>query len=252
MVHQRQSRADFGVIGYGRFGRFAAGHLARRGQVAVWDERFHGDPGILPEGLQESSMERACRARVVLFCVPIRSLQSALERACPLFQPGTLVADTASVKVWPCRWLLHNVPPEVEILGTHPLFGPDSAGDGIEGHKIAIVPLRLKHPRAITRFLTSLGLEVLTTTAEEHDSAMAETQSLVHWLGRALEATAARPHALDTMGYRKLLEVLGHVVRDSWELFVDLQRYNPYAAEARARLLKALAELDREVTPPSQ
>jgi prephenate dehydrogenase len=81
---------------------------------------------------------------------------------------------------------------------------------------------------------------------------MAETQSLVHWIGRALARTGARPRDLDTTGYRRLLEILGYVTGDTWELFRDLQRWNPYAARARARLLASLSEIHREVAAEAE
>ncbi len=247
MVHQT-GPADFGVIGYGRFGRFMAAHLGAHGATVAADLRWAEIPPATDPGIAPVSFEEACRARHVVFAVPIGALRAALARARPHIQPGTVVADTASVKVWPCRWLLEELPGEVEILGTHPLFGPDSAASGLAGHKIALVPLRVGDMDRIRGFLESFGLTVIETTADAHDREMAETQSLVHWLGRGLERIGARPHELDTAGYRRLLEILGHVTGDSWELFLDLQRWNPYAAAARRRVLEVLGDLDRETT----
>jgi prephenate dehydrogenase len=254
MVHQLGVRPDFGIVGYGRFGSFLAPHLAATGSLAVWDARWDslsGTPPGSPQVPYHTDFAEVCRARTVILAVPISSIPETLQKVSDRLLPGTLVADTASVKVWPCRWLTEHLPPHVELLATHPLFGPDSAAQGLRGQKIAVVPLRLRRPRTVRRFLERLGLTVLTVTAEEHDRAMAETQSLVHWIGRALERTDARPRDLDTLGYRRLLEILEYVVRDSWELFVDLQRWNPYAAGVRERMLSVLRELDRELAPES-
>lgn len=258
MVHQGARRPDFGLIGYGRFGAFAAGHLAARASVCAWDLRWGAGAegpapvsGPEPESSRQvraASLAETARARVVILAVPIGAIPDALDRIRPHLTPPTLVADTASVKVWPCRWLLEFLP-AIEACGTHPLFGPDSAAGGLSGHKVAFVPLRLRRPRRVRSFLEAMGLKVITTTAEEHDRAMAETQSLVHWIGRALERVEARPRDLDTLGYRRLLEILEYVVKDSLELFADLQRWNPYSAASRAALLRALEELDRALTP---
>jgi prephenate dehydrogenase len=257
MVHQRRSaRPEFGIIGFGRFGRFAARHLGRNGSVLVDDALSTRDPAAyfssfagFPPSVRPAAPAEVCAARVLLYAVPIGSLPQVMQSSAPHIRPHTLVADTSSVKTLPCRWLTTLLPPEIEVLGTHPLFGPDSAADGLAGHRIALVPLRLRHPRAVRRFLESLGLRVIETTAEEHDREMAETQSLVHWLGRALARSGAHPRDLDTEGYRRLCEILGHVTGDTWELFRDLQRFNPYAAPARARFLEVLRELDAMVNP---
>ena len=41
--------------------------------------------------------------------------------------------DTCSVKVHPVRAMLEAVPVENPVIGTHPMFGPDSAGGGVDG-----------------------------------------------------------------------------------------------------------------------
>ena len=42
------------------------------------------------------------------------------------------------------------------------------------------------------------------------------------------------------MGYNKLLEIVEQTCNDPWQLFLDLQRYNPHTREMRARLEKSL------------
>ncbi|MBK8230314.1 MAG: prephenate dehydrogenase [Candidatus Eisenbacteria bacterium] len=239
-------RAQFGLIGYGRFGRLIASHLARVGRTVVYDPALTPG-GQLEGGLFAATPAVACAARVVIYAVPIRALRAAIADSAPHLRPGTLVCDTASVKLGPAEWMRTELPPGVEILATHPLFGPDSAGDGLAGHRIVLCPVRVRHPRAIRRFLTALGLVVHETSADAHDREIAQTQALTHWLGRGLERLEAGPRTIDTLGYRKLLEILRYVVRDTPELFEDMHRFNPHAAAERTRLLGTLASLDAEL-----
>ena len=55
-----------------------------------------------------------------------------------LLKPGTLVLDVGSVKVEPVAIMKELLPETVGIVGTHPLFGPQSAQNGIHGLQIAI------------------------------------------------------------------------------------------------------------------
>ena len=41
---------------------------------------------------------------------------------------STLFVDVLSVKEFPKRLLLRQLPREVDVLCTHPMFGPDSGG----------------------------------------------------------------------------------------------------------------------------
>ena len=44
---------------------------------------------------------------------------------------STLFVDVLSVKEFPKRLLLRALPPEVDVLCTHPMFGPDSGAPGM-------------------------------------------------------------------------------------------------------------------------
>lgn len=48
---------------------------------------------------------------------------------------STLFVDVLSVKEFPKRLLLRELPPEVDILCTHPMFGPDSGAAAGRGRR---------------------------------------------------------------------------------------------------------------------
>ncbi len=245
------SRPAVSVFGYGRFGQLIVRELTRLGPVGVHDPKRQSDltRASLPLGAVELSFEDAARARVLLLAIPIRTIESVLRSFEPLVRPGALVVDTSSVKIWPMRWMEEILPPSVDFLGTHPLFGPDSAASGWTGQSIVLVEGRTSRRWRVRRFLARLGVRAIERTADAHDREMAETQALVHWLGRGLSESGVRPREAQTLGHRKLCEVLDQVTRDTPELFEDLERWNPYASEARARLLRSLQRLDDQLGP---
>jgi prephenate dehydrogenase len=51
------------------------------------------------------------------------------------------------------------------------------------------------------------------------------------------------PLDIDTEGYKRLLHVLGVVENDTWQLFEDMNRYNPYATETRQAFLNAVEKI---------
>ena len=57
-------------------------------------------------------------------------------------RPGATVLDVASVKMLPSRWLERHMPETVHVVPTHPLFGPQSAAQGVAGRQLVICPLR--------------------------------------------------------------------------------------------------------------
>lgn len=237
------SRPEFAVVGFGRFGRLAARELAIRGETVVHDVRDIS-AAAADLGARAGSLRDAAQARHVVLAPPIGRLRDVIRTLRPHLVPRTVVVDTCSVKVQPAATLLAELPPDIDCIATHPLFGPDSAAAGLEGHTIVVCPLRRGRPRLVRRFLEKMGLEVLIMSPEEHDREIAETQALVMWIGRALERIGASPRPLATTGYTRLLEILRYVTGDSQQLFIDIERRNPYAAPARRRFLEALLEVE--------
>jgi prephenate dehydrogenase len=93
-------------------------------------------------------------------------------------------------------------------------------------------------------YLISKGLVVIETTPEEHDRNIAVSLSLTHFIGRALSEFGAEKLEIDTEGYVRLIHILGVVENDTWQLFHDMHKYNPYAKEKRADFLKAMHAID--------
>ena len=131
-----------GTVGFGRFGKLMVRHLSQDFPVTVFDSGGRGDEirraGGLPAGL-----EAACSNDIVILSVPISAFRQTLERVAPLLPPGTLVVDVCSVKTLPTQWMRELLPESVSILATHPMFGPDSAEDSLEGRKILLWKERL-------------------------------------------------------------------------------------------------------------
>ncbi len=232
-----------GIIGYGRFGRLMARYLS--GEVRVEVYRRGHKALEQPHGVVFRSLEEVCRQRIVIPAVPISQMEGVLSEMAPHLSRNTLVIDVCSVKVYPCRLMMKLLPENVSILGTHPMFGPDSAAESLSGKKIVLCPRRigLRPLHRIRAFLETRGLAVIETTPEEHDRKIAVSLGLTHFIGRSLSRIDARPMDIDTEGYQRLLRTLETVENDTWQLFEDMHRYNPYAREVREAFLTAAAAI---------
>ncbi len=233
-----------GIIGYGRFGRLMARYLSSEVRVEVYRR---GRPTGERQGrrIVFKSLEEVCRQRIVIPAVPISQMERMLKEMAPHLSRNTLVIDVCSVKVYPCRLMMKLLPEKVSILGTHPMFGPDSAAESLSGKKIVLCPQRieLRPLHRIRAFLETRGLTVIETTPEQHDRKIAVSLALTHFIGRSLSRFGARPMDIDTDGYQRLLHTLETVENDTWQLFEDMHRYNPYAREVREAFLTAAARI---------
>lgn len=163
-------RPSIGIIGLGAFGRLMAQHLRQHFRLCAYD------PALLPgsvddrHGVMLTSLPAAASCPVVVLATPVNQLEDTVQAIRPYLRPGSLVLDVGSVKLVPVEIMMRGLPEHVEIVATHPLFGPQSARDGIKGLKIAVCSIRGGQAPRVAAFLhKTLGLKVIMTTPEAHD-----------------------------------------------------------------------------------
>jgi len=156
--------------------------------------------------------------------------------------------DTCSVKTHPVALMQRLLPATASILGTHPMFGPDSArgaevrAGGLSGLPMILCPVRIaaREQESWREFFSGMGLTISVMSPDEHDREAAFTQGIAHYIGRVLSDLGIRRSPIGTVGYNKLLEIVEQTCNDPWQLFLDLQRFNPHTREMRERLEKSI------------
>jgi prephenate dehydrogenase len=238
-----------GIIGYGRFGKLVGKFIARRVKVRVYDPRIPPRK-LLSRRIWSASLQEAASQSIVILAVPISALQQTLHSIAPFLRSSALIIDVCSVKVRPIRWMKRILPKEVRILGTHPLFGPDSAPGSIKGHRIFICPVRISEEelRHVIRQLRQEKLVVTVISPDEHDRIMAETLFLTQYVGRLLRKTGLRGHEVSTKSYDELMRIVRIADNDSRELFRDMLLHNRYAQHTLKHLMRAQERVLKELS----
>jgi prephenate dehydrogenase len=227
-----------GILGNGRFGSFFFRTLREHGfEVFVCDQ---GDEGL----------NKVCQVDILFLCVPISEVISACTKIKDLLPASTIVCDVASVKISPVRAMLSTLRAGQPIIGSHPLFGPDSvAMNGLAGQKVVMGGVRNTNDEFATvrRVFESLELRIIESTVEEHDRAMAHSQALVHFIGRALLPLQLKEQDISTPAYRAILDLIAMVENDTDQLFFDMQRENPFTEDVRSELVDSMIKLNEEI-----
>lgn len=237
-----------GIIGFGRFGQIFAKHLKNHAEIIVAN---HSDKAKEAKdlGVQWSAGDEVFKVDTLIFCVPISETKKALEAAKDKILPGTVVMDACSVKVYPCQWMKEILGDQAEIIGTHPMFGPDSARETLAGRQMILCPISLSRGKldSLTAFFKGLNLEVVTSTPDDHDRQAAKCLALTHFIGRALSRTGVGQQSITTLGFERLRTVIETVEHDSWQLFEDMNRFNPYAAIVRSQFIENAKKIDQQL-----
>ncbi|CAH1670673.1 Prephenate dehydrogenase [Chelatococcus asaccharovorans] len=233
-----------GLVGFGAFGRLMAQHLNAHFRILVHDPALPPGPVEGHPAVKAADLASVARCPIVVLATPIDGLEEVVAALAPHLSAGTLMLDVGSVKVIPAAIMKRGLPADVDIVATHPLFGPQSARDGIAGLKIAVCPIRGRRGLRVAAFLRrALGLDVIITTPEAHDEDAAVVQGLTHLIAKVLVRMEPLPTRMTTRSFDLIMQAVGMVRHDSPAVFQAIERSNPYSAAVRDRFFRLAAAL---------
>jgi len=239
---------EIGIIGFGKFGQFIAKHLKSKALVFA-TSKFNNKKEAEELGVNFVSLEEVLKKKIIIIAVSMDEFEQTLEKIKDKVLPGTVIIDVCSLKMFPCKAMQEILPKSVEIIGTHPLFGPNSAKSTLDGLKIALCNVRASESTLskVKSFCESLGLKAIITTPEEHDKQMAESQALTHFIGRVIDNSGIKKPVLTTKTFDDLMKIVDIVTSNRNELFENIETRNPYAKEIRKKFIKSSIDLDKKL-----
>lgn len=252
LTRRRPAAPSLGLIGAGAFGQLCLRDLGPHFAVTVADPRPDLPAIAAAHGATTGTLAQAAAQDVVILAMPVRALEDVARQAAPHLRPGALVLDVCSIKTKPLDMLRRILPAAVDIVGTHPLFGPQSGKDGIAGLRIAVCPARGHRTAAVCRFLrTRLGLAVMPTTPEQHDRQMAYVQGLTHLISRTVVEMDLPELTQTTATFTHLMRMVDTVRHDSEALFRTITQDNPFVAEVKAEFFAAASRVQASLADPA-
>lgn len=212
------------IIGFGRFGNLLYELLRKGFEIDVFDI----DPSNQTESVDFIPLEDVLKNDTIFLAVPIRDFEELMKDLSTKIQGNKTVIDVCSVKVHPKNMMLEHLSDEVDIIATHPLFGPDSFQE--RGSVMMMEKVRDQHGRYDfwKSYFGSQNIIIEEITADQHDMMAAKSQGLTHLIGRVIDDFGTQKTNIDTVGYQALHKLVSQTCNDSWELFEDIQKFNPY------------------------
>lgn len=245
-----ENKLRVGVVGFGGFSKFFIPHIFSQLQggveVVVYDKNDLLKTEMKDMGCVPSSLEDVVQSDYLILSVPSQFLGVVLEDVSNIILEkgcSPVVVDVCSVKVHPVELMKSILPECIEFISTHPIFGPQSGKNGLEGLPFVVCSdSRCSYEiyQNFIRFLKVAGLIVIEKTAQEHDKEMAYVQGLTHLIARTLKNLSIPDTSLATKAYRHLYEAKEMLGNDSMDLFLSIQNDNPFASQVRDGFLKEL------------
>lgn len=241
------------IVGFGRFGKTLYRLIKDDFFITIFDKDTKTITGELSKNTKVTKdISEIYQSEVIFFAVPISSFESVVSTHKKYFTTDHILIDVLSVKMYPAKIFKKYLSgTKIQALLTHPMFGPDSSRSGFKGLSIIIDKFTAdtKNYEFWCSYLKSKGLNIIKMSALNHDKMAASSQGLTHFIGRLLQAYPLKETTIDSQATKKLLEVTKQTCNDTWQLFVDLQHYNPYTKQMRIRLGNIYDELYNKLLP---
>ena len=255
---KNRPKLTIGLVGFGTFGQFLAKRFVAAGYTVIATNRSPCFEVAAKIGVGFfSDVDDFCEAHpdVVIMATSILSLERVLENL-PMqrLRRNTLFVDVLSVKEFPKQVFLERLPDQMDILCTHPMFGPDSGKGSWEGlpfmyEKVRIGESghRVERCQAFLDFFAKEGCRMVEMSCEDHDKDAASTQFITHTVGRMLGAMGCESTPIDTKGYQSLLSLVELTANDSFDLYYGLFMYNQNATDQLEKLEEAFDRVKRQL-----
>jgi prephenate dehydrogenase len=242
------------IVGFGNFGKFMAKQLVLTGFEVFVTDTTQKIKEAKEIGAKFVSLNESVENKIVILAVPMEKLEETLKNIKDKIKAGSLVLDVCSLKIFSCKLMKKILPKNIEIIGTHPLFGPQSARNSIIGMKIALVNVSAKKEtfEIVNDFCLRLGLKTIITTAQEHDRQMAVSQALTHFIGQICKKVNINRVEMSTKTFDDLMNIIEVIKNDTSALFNNMQQMNPFAGNIRNDFIQAALEINNKLNSESR
>ncbi|GAB5362778.1 hypothetical protein AAMO2058_000827800 [Amorphochlora amoebiformis] len=252
------------IVGFGTFGQFLAKTFVSQGHKVYGCSRGNKyakvaeSLGVVYKSLDDIKHFFTLNLDCILISVSIKSFEKVVK-SLPWHllkeEDETVVVEVCSVKIHPKTVLLQEVPKTVDILCTHPMFGPESGKYGWKGLPFMYDCVRISNRINCDRFLQSFqeeGCRMYQMSCELHDAYAASSQFITHTTGRVLSKLGLKSTPINTKGFESLLKLVETTCRDSFDLYEGLYRHNQHSKQQLALMRKAFDELEDTLDRASQ
>ncbi|WP_422543682.1 prephenate dehydrogenase [Methanosarcina sp.] len=259
-TQQKESSEKIKVLivgGTGEMGQWFTRFFKERGyEVTVWGKGGKIEIARKLEVPFASDLEASIlETDIVIVSVPINVTEGTIAEIAPKMKAGSLLMDFTSIKVKPVEAMKKFAPSDVELMGTHPMFGPTIRT--IRGQTVILVPVKGRSEKwfpVIRELFEESGAHVEITTAAEHDRLVSVVQGLTHFayisIGTTIDSLdfdVKKSRKFVSPVYDIMLDFVGRILAQNPYLYALIQMENPGVLEVHEAFIRECEELSELV-----
>lgn len=256
-------KLKIGIIGYGAFGQFLGSKLSDTHHRICCTDPIDRAEDAEQTGVQYYPMHDLQNflmdLDVVVLSVPLIDFEETVKSLPAKLLSEKLVVEVCPLSSHPKEVLLKHLDDDVDIMSTHPMFGPSDRAStlpesyrsmSLDGQPMLYDNVRIKNTRRSDTFLSifeQARCQMVAMTAEQHDELIADSEFVTHLTGRVLHKHVLGPMPVASKEFTALTELADMTSIDSLDMFYGLYKFNPRAKAAMAKFRESLAEIEVEM-----
>jgi prephenate dehydratase/prephenate dehydrogenase len=249
---------NIGIVGFGTFGQFLSKRMSQKHRIACID-KVDKSKDAQTLGVEYYPLfdmgEFLEKSDIIIVAVPMIDFEDVILTLPADRLRGKLVVEVCPLSAHPKSVLLRHFGPEVDILSTHPMFGPTSKEDPYsspswDGRPLVYEKVRIMDARRCDDFLSifeDARCQLVEMTAEQHDASTADAEFVTHLTGRLLDRQLLPATPVSSKEYAALCDVADMTSGDSFDLFFGMFKFNDRAKEHLNKMRDNLARVERQL-----
>ena len=197
----------------------------------------------------ESNTQLAEMIDMLIISVPINNTPTVIREVAPFMKKGSVMIDVTSIKEEPLKAMEEYLPPNVEYIPTHPIFGPRTTE--VDNQIIALTPTKKgKWYPKVYNYLASKNMRIIETTAKHHDYMMSIVQVLTHFSFISTASAMAKlkvdineTEDYESPIYNLMIDMIARIVSQNPYLTYYIQTMNNNGPKIRKAFSDAVDEL---------
>jgi prephenate dehydrogenase len=188
---------------------------------------------------------------IVIVTVPINITEKIISETAPKMKSGSLLMDFTSLKVGPTDAMKKYAPKDVEILGTHPMFGPSIPS--LHGQIFILTPINGRCEKwfpVMRSLFEDNGAHIEVITPAEHDRFVSVVQGLTHFayitIGTtfdSLDFSVNESRRFMSPVYDIMLDFVGRILGQNPYLYAYIQMENPEVLKVHDAFMQQCKEM---------
>ncbi|WP_406655626.1 prephenate dehydrogenase [Methanolobus sp. ZRKC2] len=188
---------------------------------------------------------------IVIVTVPINITEKVISETAPKMKSGSLLMDFTSLKVGPTEAMKKYAPEDVEILGTHPMFGPSIPS--LHGQIFILTPINGRCDKwfpVMRSLFEDNGAHIEVINPTEHDRFVSIVQGLTHFayitIGTtfdSLDFSVNESRRFMSPVYDIMLDFVGRIIGQNPYLYAYIQMENPEVLKVHDAFMEQCSEM---------